>query len=492
MNVNVMKKLAKTDIKIGLEVHCQLTNLKTKLFCGCNTSYRGKEPNSLVCPVCMGLPGTLPVLNEKALQDAIMLSLAINANISDKTSFFRKNYFYPDMPKNFQISQYDKAGGIPLASEGHIMLDDKKIRIRRIQLEEDPGKLSYEGTIESSSYALVDYNRAGISLLEVVTEPDMNSPKEARIFVEKLRSILEHLEISDGSLEGSMRSDANISLSGGKRVEIKNISSFKEIERALNFEITRQRSLISRGIRVGQETRHWDETRRITISLRTKEEEEDYRYFPEPDLVPLLISKNQIKKIQMMMPELPDSRNKRFIDQYNLTPQNAEILTREKNLADFFEESAKSYNNYREISNWLTGDLQAYMNSKNLGINEIKITTIHLTELLKLNENGIISRKIAKSILYDMLSSGKMPDVIIKEKGFVKITNKNFIEQIVEKTLHKNFRAAKDALVDKKAINYLMGLVMKESQGKIDPNLANRILKNKLSEMKKTLLSKKV
>ncbi|MEM3069261.1 MAG: Asp-tRNA(Asn)/Glu-tRNA(Gln) amidotransferase subunit GatB, partial [Nitrososphaerales archaeon] len=334
-----MSKIKSVEIKIGLEVHCQLTNLKTKLFCSCSSDYREKEPNTLICPICMGMPGTLPVLNEKALEDAIMVAIALNSKISEKMLFFRKNYFYPDMPKNFQISQYDKAGGVPLALGGYIQINGKRVRIRRIQLEEDPGKLSYEGTIESSTYTLVDYNRAGISLIEIVTEPDMETPKEARLFLEKLRSILEHLGVSNGSLEGSMRCDANISLRGGKRVEVKNISSFKEVERALNFEITRQKNLIERGIAVGQETRHWDEVRRITISLRTKEEEQDYRYFPEPDLVPVIISKDQIKKIEQSMPELPDERRKRFVEQYHLSPQTAEILTRSKAMADFFEES---------------------------------------------------------------------------------------------------------------------------------------------------------
>ncbi|MCP8305136.1 MAG: Asp-tRNA(Asn)/Glu-tRNA(Gln) amidotransferase subunit GatB, partial [archaeon] len=301
-----MSNVNSEEIKIGLEVHCQLTNLMAKLFCSCSSDYRGKEPNTHICPICMGMPGTLPVLNEKALEDATMVAIALNSNISDRMLFFRKNYFYPDMPKNFQISQYDKAGGVPFSLGGYIQIDKKKIRIRRIQIEEDPGKLSYEGTIESSPSTLVDYNRAGIALIEIVTEPDIRSPKEARLFLEKLRSILEHLGVSDGSLEGAMRCDANISLKGGRRVEIKNISSFKEVERALNFEITRQKSFIERRIAVGQETRHWDEVRRITVSLRSKEEEQDYRYFPEPDLVPVTISKDHVREVKLKMPELPD------------------------------------------------------------------------------------------------------------------------------------------------------------------------------------------
>ena len=437
----------------------------------------------------MGIPGTLPVLNGKALEDAIMVAIALNSKISERMLFFRKNYFYPDMPKNFQISQYDKAGGVPLALGGYIQINDKTIRIRRIQLEEDPGKLSYDGTIESSTYTLVDYNRAGIALIEIVTEPDMKTPKEARLFLEKLRSILEHLGISDGSLEGSMRCDANISLRGGKRVEIKNISSFKEVERALNFEITRQKSFLERGIAIGQETRHWDEVRRITISLRTKEEEQDYRYFPEPDLVPVVISKDQIKEIEQKMPELPDERRRRFIEQYHLLPQNAEILTRSKAMADFFEECAKLYEKPREISNWLIGEFLSYLNEKSIDIDESKLTPRHLVDMLRLIDEGKISRKMARSVLQDMLLTGKMPYAIIKEKGLEKIVDKEYVRDIVEKILKENPQAVKDAVIDEKAINYLMGQLMKETKGKVDPKLAGEIMKERLSELAKFAVS---
>ncbi|MCP8315341.1 MAG: Asp-tRNA(Asn)/Glu-tRNA(Gln) amidotransferase subunit GatB [archaeon] len=480
-----MSKIKSAEIKIGLEVHCQLTILKTKLFCSCSSDYRGKEPNTHICPICMGMPGTLPVLNEKALEDAIMVAIALNSEISERMLFFRKNYFYPDMPKNFQISQYDKAGGVPLALGGCIQINDKRIRIRRIQLEEDPGKLSYDGTIESSTYTLVDYNRAGIALIEIVTEPDIESPKEARLFLEKLRSILEHLGISDGSLEGSMRCDANISLKGGKRVEIKNISSFKEVERALNFEITRQKSLIERGITIGQETRHWDEVRRITISLRTKEEEQDYRYFPEPDLVPVIIQKDQIKEIEQRMPELPDERRRRFIEQYHLLPQNAEILTRSKDMADFFEECTKLYENPREISNWLIGEFLSYLHDKGIEMNELRLTPRHLVDMLRLIDKGTISRKMARSVLQEMLLTGKMPDAIVKEKKFEKILDREYVRNMVEKILKENPQAAKDAIIDEKAINYLMGQLMKATEGKIDPKLAGEIIRERLSELAK-------
>ncbi|MEM3383127.1 MAG: Asp-tRNA(Asn)/Glu-tRNA(Gln) amidotransferase subunit GatB [Nitrososphaerales archaeon] len=480
-----MSKIKSLEIKIGLEVHCQLTNLKTKLFCSCSSDYRGKEPNTLICPICMGMPGTLPVLNEKALEDAIMVALALNSKISERMLFFRKNYFYPDMPKNFQISQYDKAGGVPFALGGYIQINGKKVRIRRIQLEEDPGKLSYDGTIESSNHTLVDYNRAGIALIEIVTEPDMETPKEARLFLEKLRSILEHLNVSDGSLEGSMRCDANISLKGGKRVEVKNISSFKEVERALNFEITRQKNLVLRGMVIGQETRHWDETRRITVSLRMKEEEQDYRYFPEPDLVPIIIPRERIKEIEQKMPELPDERRKRFIEQYNLSPQSAEILTRSKAMADFFEESVKIYGNPKEISNWMIGELSSYLNEKSIEIDELTLTSKQLVDLIKLIDEGVISRKMAKSVLQDMLLTGKMAGDIVKEKGLEKILDKEYIGSIVEKILKENPQAVKDAIFDKKAMNYLMGQLMKKTEGKIDPKMASEVLRKRLSELAK-------
>ncbi len=432
----------------------------------------------------MGMPGSLPALNEKALEDAMMVAIALDSEVSERMLFFRKNYFYPDMPKNFQISQYDKAGGVPLSLGGYVQTNDKKIRIRRIQMEEDPGKLSYEGTIESSNYTLVDYNRAGIALIEIVTEPDMETPKEARLFLEKLRSILEHLGISDGSLEGSMRCDANISLKGGKRVEIKNISSFKEVERALNFEITRQKSFLERGIKIGQETRHWDEVRRITISLRTKEEEQDYRYFPEPDLVPVVISKDQSNEVEQKMSELPDERRRRFIEQYHLTSQNAEILTRSKTIADFFEECTKLYEKPREISNWLTGEFFSRLHEKGL---ELELTPRHLVDMIRLIDEGAISNKMARSVLQDMLITGRMPDAIIKEKGLEKIVDKEYVRDKVEKILRENPQAFKDAIHDEKAINYLMGQLMKETKGKIDARLAGEIMRERLSEFAKSI-----
>ncbi|KON28348.1 glutamyl-tRNA amidotransferase [miscellaneous Crenarchaeota group archaeon SMTZ-80] len=478
------------NIKIGLEVHSQLTNLNSKLFCSCPTDYRGKEANSYICTICMGIPGTLPVLNKKAVEDAILIALSLNSKISDKMYFFRKNYFYPDMPKNFQISQYDKAGGITLATGGYVSIPNKKVRIRRIQIEEDPARINYEGTIYESKSSLVDYNRAGIALLEIVTEPDMESPKEARIFLQKLSSILEHLDVCHSYLEGSMRCDANISMEGGKRVEIKNISSFKEVERALNFEMTRQRNLLIKGISTKMETRHWDEIRRVTISLRVKEEEEEYRYFPEPDLVPTIITKEWVETIKDKMPELPDAHKERLIKKYELPPQNADVLVSYKFLGDFFEKCAELYYKPGTISNWLVGDLLGYLHEKGIQLQEMKISPLHISKMLKMVDNGIISGKIAKTVLEEMIIGGKMPEIIVKEKGLIRIHSDELIEQLANKVFKENKEAVNDALEDEKAMHFLIGQVMKLTKGRADPELTTKAVRDKLIGHKK-LLEKK-
>ncbi|MCD6408819.1 MAG: Asp-tRNA(Asn)/Glu-tRNA(Gln) amidotransferase subunit GatB [Candidatus Verstraetearchaeota archaeon] len=478
------------DVVIGLEVHVQLTSLKTKLFCSCPSDYRGKPPNTHTCPVCLGLPGSLPVVNKKAIEFAVMAALALNCQVSERAVFFRKNYFYVDMSKNFQISMYDRAGGTPIGRGGYVDIDvdgtRKRVRISRIQLEEDPARLVHLGPIELSPYTLVDYNRAGIALLEIVTEPDLSSPKEARIFLQKLRSILEHCGIFDGSLEGSMRCDANISLAGGARVEIKNITSFKEVERALSFEIARQRELLKRGQQVRRETRHWDEDRRMTFTLRVKEEEHDYRYFPEPDLVPIVITEDFIERVRSMMPELPDHRAERFMREYGLPEYDARVLTSEKALADFFEACVKLYPSPKKVSNWLMTDTMRVLNEYNLDWSSIKMEPEHLAELLKLMDDGVISIKIAKLLIFDVVLKGIPPSKLVEEKGMKRIVDENYLSQLIEKIFREFPKAVQDALKDEKAVHFLVGQVMRHTKGRADPALTNELIRRKLNELQRS------
>ena len=344
------------NILIGLEIHCQLTSLKSKLFCFCQEDYRSFKPNSNICPICCGFPGTLPLLNQKAVEHAAMISYALGSNMPEKIMFYRKNYFYPDLPKNFQITQYNSYGLTSIGSAGSVYISDSKtIRIRRVQLEEDPGRLSYDsGNIHNSNLTLIDYNRSGVALVEIVTEPDFADPKEVRYFLNKLSSILEHLGVCDTTLEGAVRCDANVSLKGGERIEIKNVNSFREVEKALNYEISRQTSLSTRNIKINSETRHWDEQRKITRIARTKEEEQDYRYFPEPDIPLVMLGKDFNTHIGKFVPELPDERLSRFKSKYTLSDHVANILINSKKLADFFESCLKIYYSPVEIAiGWL-------------------------------------------------------------------------------------------------------------------------------------------
>ncbi|MCQ5377405.1 MAG: Asp-tRNA(Asn)/Glu-tRNA(Gln) amidotransferase subunit GatB [Candidatus Methanomethylicia archaeon] len=469
---------------IGIEVHCQLTKLKTKLFCGCSSNYRGNEPNTNVCEVCLGQPGSLPKPNRRAVELAVMAGLALNSKISEKTSFYRKNYFYVDMSKNFQISMYE-AGGISTICEGgyldiNVGPKPKRIRITRIQLEEDPARLVHIGPIDLSPYTLVDYNRAGMALLEVVTEPDMSSPREARLFLQKLRSIMEHIGAFDGSLEGAMRCDANISIEGGTRVEIKNISSFKEVEKALNFEISRQQSMMDKGERVVRETRHWDEIRKVTISLREKEEEHDYRYFPEPDIVPLSISGELVSRLRRGLPELPDARAERFIKDYGLPRYDAQVLTSDKTLADFFEESARIFGDPKTVSNWVMGDLLGQLNERGIGIGETGLQPRAFAEMLSMVKSGEISGKIGKIILPELVATGKGPRAIVQERGLSKIGDRDEIARVVDEVFKEQPKAVEDAMRDEKAAHFLVGQVMKKTRGKGDPQLVNEIVRDRL------------
>jgi aspartyl-tRNA(Asn)/glutamyl-tRNA(Gln) amidotransferase subunit B len=467
-------------VRIGLEIHCQLTALKTKLFCPCSSDYRGKQPNELVCPVCFGIPGTLPVLNGKGVEYAIRIANALGCKVAEETTFYRKNYFYPDLTKNFQISQYDKAGGVPIASGGHVQLGRKKIRIRRIQLEEDPGKLTYEGTIEKSSYSLVDYNRAGIALVEIVTEPDFETAKEAKVFLEKLRATIEALGVSDGELEGAMRCDANISVAGGEgRVEVKNISSFKEVEKALNYEILRQGTFSGTGGSAVSETRHWDERRSITISLRLKEGEQDYRYFPEPDIPAIILSQEYLDRVRDATPEVPDARAERYVSEFRLAPQTAAELSRDEVLSRFFEETVKSFKKGPEIANWLLGELSEQTRSTLSGAKP-SIIPEGLSELLTMLDAGKVTRPQAKDLFKQMTATGKRPSEL---KGSGKegvVADERAIAKVVSKLINEG-DVAKEAKKNPKAFNYLIGQVLR-LEPRADPKVVAKTIARMLKE----------
>ncbi|MHA1684339.1 MAG: Asp-tRNA(Asn)/Glu-tRNA(Gln) amidotransferase subunit GatB [Promethearchaeota archaeon] len=477
------------EVMIGLEVHIQLTGLKTKLFCGCTSDYRGKEPNTTTCEVCLALPGTLPVLNEGAVRSAILLGLALESEIQENTFFFRKNYFYPDMAKNFQITQYDKAGGVPICVGGTLtfMMDNVKraIHFSRLHLEEDPGRLSYIGSIGTSPYALVDYNRHGCTLVEAVTEPELKSPAEARAFLNKLRSIVEHLGIADLSLDGSMRCDANISFKGHDRVEVKNISSAKEVERALKYEMMRQAQKIRANQEIVMETRHWDEVRRVTMSLRTKETEKDYRYFPEPDLVPIHITQNLIDDVKKTLPELPDARMKRFKKDYNLPEYDAGVLVISKAMADFYEETLSLFNEPKLVANWLMGDIQRRLNEISVGIGETKLTPRALADMINLIKEGTISGKIAKKWVKGILE-GDTIKKLLKRFGS-KITNPEELQPVIDKVFKENESVVKEVIEGKnpRTFEFLVGQIMKATRGQADPEKTRQLINEKLKKLKK-------
>ncbi len=468
-----MRPEAELKVRIGLEVHCQLTALKTKLFCSCSSDYRTSEPNTKVCPVCFGLPGTLPVLNAKAVEYATMIGLALNCRISERSLFYRKNYFYPDLPKGFQITQYDKAGGVPVASSGFVEVEGKKVRITRIQIEEDPGKLTYEGTIEKSSYSLVDYNRAGIALVEIVTEPDIEDAREAKKFLEKLRSIIESLGVSNGELDGAMRCDANVSLVGGARVEIKNISSFKEVEKALNYEILRQ-GKFSGG--TTSETRHWDERRSITIALRSKEEEQDYRYFPEPDLPAIVLEPGEIERIRGATPEAADAKASRFASEYGMTLQLAKELAASRALSSFFEECARLGSGRGEVASFILAEM-----GRESQISPSMVSPAQFVDLMRMVEAKSITRAQAKEVLGEMARTGESVKEIVKTRRFSAISDEEAIGRIVEKVISGMPEMAAKARADPKVLGYLVGQVRKEEPSAV-PSVVARVLAQKIKK----------
>jgi aspartyl-tRNA(Asn)/glutamyl-tRNA(Gln) amidotransferase subunit B len=472
---------------IGLEVHLQLKT-NTKVFCACATTF-GKPPNSQTCPVCLGFPGTLPVLNEAAFLSALKVALALNCSIQKTIKFDRKNYYYPDLPKNFQISQYD----MPLSYEGFVDIGaegdakPKRIRVTRVHLEEDAGKLIHP---EEGGYSLVDYNRTGMPLLEIVTEPDINSPQEAYDYLTKLKSILEYLKVSDCDMEkGSLRCDANISVRPvgqkelGTKVELKNMNTFKGVRLGLEYEVKRQVSAVSEGEKIIQETRLWDADRALTISMRSKEEAKDYRYFPEPDLVPFVVDPSIIEKIKSRLPELPEAKAKRFIKEFGLSEYDAGVLTGQIDIAHYFEECAKSYDNKKAIANWIAGEIMAYLNIKNLSITGLALKPAGMVSLLRMIDSGSISIKMAKEVLNDAMDTGAEPADIVAKKGLAQISDAGKLEEIVKAVLARNEKSVSDYKAGKKnALAFLVGQIMKETKGAANPAVVNEILKRDLGE----------
>jgi len=465
--------------KIGLEIHCQLTKLESKLFCSCKADYRSFEPNSNICPICIGLPGSLPILNKKAVEKASMLSIALECKIPPKIGFFRKNYFYPDLPKNFQITQYDAYGHTSIGYEGKIIIENKEIRIRRIQLEEDPGRLVYSGSSEKTQITLVDYNRAGTPLVEMVTEPDFENPKQVRVFLNILADLVENLGIADPYLEGAFRVDGNISIEKGNRVEIKNVGSFRDIEKALHFEITRQQSLAERGIPIPAETRHWDEARKITVSSRSKEEEQDYRYFPEEDIPKIIIEKTLLDSLKKIIPESVMSKKERYISKYGIPIQVAEVLSSDKFYSDLFEQ-AHTEKNAKDIANLITTDLKGFADTKEQR-EQLKLTPKHLSDLADAILNNKITRNSGKLALQEIIKTGKPLSEIISTLDLGHVDDESSLVKTIEEVFIEEQKAVSEAKQNPDTINYLVGKVMRKTKGKANPNLTLDIIRKKLN-----------
>lgn len=480
---------------IGLETHCQL-NTKSKIFCPCPTNF-DSPPNTNVCPVCLGYPGVLPVLNQEVLASAVKLGLAIDGKITPHSKFDRKQYFYPDLPKNYQISQYD----LPIVEQGQLEIEivDKKtkevsrkiIGITRLHMEEDAGKLVHAGSerLSGSTHSLVDFNRTGVPLLEIVSEPDLRTGAEAAEYAQELRRLVRYLGISDGNMqEGSLRCDVNISVRKkgakkfGTKVEIKNMNSFSAIQKAIEYEIDRQIEAIENGEPIVQETRLWEEASQRTISMRKKEGSSDYRYFPEPDLPPLEVSPEQLKAWAEELPELPARKRRRYEEEFGLSAYDARVLTDDRTVAEYFETAVIAGANAKLVANWISQDIAAYLNNNKLTITEIALQASDLAELVKLIETGTISGKIAKEILPELLTQGGSPKALVEKKGLIQISDTSAIEKLIEEIIAahpselEKFRAGKTNLK-----GFFVGQVMKKSGGKADPKLTSQILDQKLS-----------
>jgi aspartyl-tRNA(Asn)/glutamyl-tRNA(Gln) amidotransferase subunit B len=468
---------------IGLEIHAQLKT-KTKIFCACSTAF-GAPPNTHTCPVCLGMPGVLPVLNKKVVEYTMRMALATHCDIRPQSRFARKNYFYPDLPKGYQISQYE----LPAAQNGHVDVEvngsTHRIGITRIHMEEDAGKLGHD---PHRPISMVDFNRTGVPLIEIVSEPDIRAPETAGAYLRQLRAIVRYLGICDGNLEeGSFRCDANVSIrprqteTFGTRTELKNLNSFKHVEKALQYEIDRQKEVLLDGGKVLQETRLWDPHKNRTHSMRGKEEAHDYRYFPDPDLLPLVIDADWIETVKSSLPELPADKKQRFIADYGLPSYDADILTSDRNLADYFEACLQDFNQPKAVSNWIMGSLLGLLNAAGKSIEQAPISASDLAELLKLVDDGTISGKIAKSVFDEMAKSDKSARQIVAEQRLVQISDSSAIDDIVSRILADSpaeVQAYKSGKT--KLLGFFVGQVMKETRGQANPKMVNEILKKKL------------
>ncbi len=475
------------EVIIGLEVHAELAT-KTKIYCGCSTEF-GSDPNTHCCPICTGMPGVLPVLNKKVVEYAVKMGLATNCEIARFSKQDRKNYFYPDLPKAYQTSQYD----LPLCEHGHVefMVGDQKKRvgITRIHIEEDAGKLIHD---PYTGDTLVDFNRCGVPLIEIVSEPDIRSAEEAVGYMQTLKSILEYLEICDCKMqEGSLRCDVNLSVRKkgetkfGTRTETKNLNSFKAIARSIEYETERQIKELENGGKIYQETRRWDDDKGIGYAMRTKEDAQDYRYFPEPDLAPIVLSDEYINGVKESLPEMPNVRKHRYIEEFGLPEYDAEQITNSKHMAEFFDKAVKTCGNAKLVSNWLMSDVARILNEQEIDIAEAKFTAEQLGHLISLIEKNVISSAIAKKVFEDMAQSGKDPESIVEEKGLKQVTDEGAIRDIVIKVLDLNPASVADYLAGKeRAMGFIVGQTMKESHGKANPVMVNKLVKEELEKRK--------
>ncbi|HJJ05850.1 MAG TPA: Asp-tRNA(Asn)/Glu-tRNA(Gln) amidotransferase subunit GatB [Clostridiaceae bacterium] len=474
------------EIVMGLEVHAELST-KTKIFCSCPTEFGG-EPNTHCCPICMAMPGTLPVLNEKVVEYAVKAGLATNCEISRNSKNDRKNYFYPDLPKAYQISQFDK----PLCEHGYVEIEDdngekKKIRLTRIHIEEDAGKLNHS---EFGAGSLVDLNRAGVPLIEIVSEPDLRTSKEVEQYLRKIKSILEYIEVSDCKMqEGSLRADVNVSVRKkgetkfGTRTEMKNMNSFRSIVRAIEYEANRQIDLIEEGGKVEQNTLRWDDVSGRTFSMRDKEDAQDYRYFPDPDLVAIRLSEEYIQNIKDNLPELPESRKTRYMEKFGLSEKDAKLITASKYLSDLFEGAEKICKNAKAVANWILSDISRIINEKEMEPDQIPFSSEELAKTIELIEKGTISSAIAKKVIIELFENPQDPEVIIKEKGWIQISDEGAIKEVVLKVLQANPQSVADYKGGKeKALGFLVGQAMKETKGKANPGMLNKMF---IEELKK-------